>query len=162
MNLFLYPLNPIGWIDPLGLNGSWPTPPSNIPGGPWESAPGQRSGDYHGTKQPAQKGPRPFVRYVPAEGTGPKGGMSGAKEGYFKLKNPNGPGWQRYDLRGNPITPEQAHPSQSRPAPGCPSCVSLLRSSPWLLLFVPSNISRCQDLSYSKANPEECGRGLQN
>jgi RHS repeat-associated protein len=78
-----------------------PNPPDNLPGGPFEKAPGQRPGDFYGPKQPS--GPRSMLRYVPPHG---QGGPPGSK-GYWKIQTPQG--WQRYDTRGNPISVDQAH-----------------------------------------------------
>ncbi|WP_151051342.1 hypothetical protein [Neisseria zalophi] len=77
-------------------------------------ATGQCPESYYCTKQPEAKGPRPFCQYVPPEGVGSKGGMPGAKEGYFKVKNQKDKGWQRFHLRGQPITTQQAHPGNSK------------------------------------------------
>jgi len=47
-------------------------------------------------------------------------GPPGAKFGYWKTNVPGQPGWSRYDLNGNPITPEEAHPFPN-PEPERPS-----------------------------------------
>jgi RHS repeat-associated protein len=105
-NLYGYVLNdPVNWIDPLGLNGI-PDPNEVVPGGPWTPAgPGQRPGDFWGPKP--SSGPRPMCRYVPDQANG---GPPGATSPYWKTQTPGVKGWNRYDLNGNPITPEQAHP----------------------------------------------------
>jgi RHS repeat-associated protein len=96
--------NPLRWIDPLGL-AEIPNPNGVVPGGPWTPAgPGQAPGTFFGPKQPS--GPRSICRYVPDAGSG---GPKGATEPYWKTQNPGQNGWNRYDLRGNPITPEQSH-----------------------------------------------------
>lgn len=56
-----------------------------------------------------------MCRYVPDEANG---GPPGAKSGYWKTMAP-GEDWSRYDLNGNPISPEEAHPSPG--PPGIPS-----------------------------------------
>jgi len=85
--------------------------PSNIPGGPWEPATGQRPGDFWGPK-PAGGG-RPMCRWVPSD---EEGGPPGS-EGYWKTQSPGVKGWQRYDQQGNPISPQEAHPGRvSQPA----------------------------------------------
>jgi RHS repeat-associated protein len=97
--------NPLTYSDPEGLQPyTGQTPPSSIPGGP-----------FQGPKNP-NGGPRDICRYVP---DGKNGGPSGAKDGYWKTQEPGQKGWNRFDLRGNPITPEQAHPSNpsNRPVP---------------------------------------------
>jgi RHS repeat-associated protein len=107
---------PLSLSDPMGLqsyNGQ--TPPSGIPGGPWTPQSGQQPGTFQGPANP-NGGPRDVCRYVPDEANG---GPNGAKEPYWKTKEPNKP-WTRFDLKGNPITPEQAHPGNSpstRPMP---------------------------------------------
>ena len=100
--------SPLRWIDPQGLDPV-PSPPSNLPGGPYEPAgAGQRTGAFFGPKQ--SQGPRAICQYVPNEASG---GMPGAKEPYWKFKLP-GQSWQRYSTVGNPITPEQAHPGNTQ------------------------------------------------
>jgi len=83
--------------------------PNSIPGGPWTPAgPGQRSGAFYGPKQPS--GPRAMCEYSPPES---EGGLKGSS-GYWKLSPPGQP-QQRYDMNGNPITAEQAHPGNPTP-----------------------------------------------
>jgi len=99
--------NPVSWTDPLGLQAWQPgmQPPSNIPGGPWTPAgPGQLPGDFFGPKKPS--GSRDMCRYVP---DGNNGGPRDAKQGYWKTITP-GEDWSRYDLNGNPRSPEEVHP----------------------------------------------------
>jgi len=128
VNTYAYVGNdPLNFVDLLGL---WPGPPpmgpfpsdgpgripeagdipSNIPGGPWASAgPGQRLGAFFGPKQ--SSGPKAQCQYVPREGEGGPPGSTG----YWKTKTPGQDGWSRYDLNGNPITPEVAHPGPTEP-----------------------------------------------
>lgn len=54
-----------------------------------------------------------MCRYVP---DGESGGPKGAPDPYWKVKSPGGD-WQRYNTRGMPITPEQAHPGTPPIAP---------------------------------------------
>ncbi len=93
-------------IDPYGLIDNIPNPNNVVPGGPWQKAAGQRLGTYYGPAQ--SNGPRAICRYVP---DGANGEPAGAREPYWKVKTPGQAGWQRFNLSGNPITPEQAHPS---------------------------------------------------
>jgi RHS repeat-associated protein len=95
--------NPLYYADPYGLAGI-PDPNGVVPGGPWKQADGQRPGDFWGPKKP--EGPRDMCRWVPAEG---EGGPPGSK-GYWKTQTGGQQGWSRFDIRGTPITPEQAHP----------------------------------------------------
>ena len=107
-------LNPLSFTDPAGLQPyTGQGPPSTVPGGPWTPQAGQRPGAFQGPANP-NGGGREMCQYVPDERNG---GPRGAKEGYWKTKEPGKP-WTRFDLKGNPITPEQAHPGspQSNPA----------------------------------------------
>lgn len=103
--------------DTFGLqtyNGQ--TPPTSIPGGYWTPQAGQQPGTYQGPKNP-DGGGRDMCRYVPDEANG---GPKGAKESYWKTQEPGQKGWSRFDLKGNSVTPEQAHPGNppsTRPAP---------------------------------------------
>ena len=118
--------NPISLIDPWGLQGWTPgtLPPPNIPGGPWSPAgPGQRPGDFFGPKKPT--GPRDMCRYVPDENNG---GPPGAKKPYWKILRPGEP-WQRYNLEGDPISPEVAHPGDPIEPMDEPEPIV----SPWLI-----------------------------
>ncbi|WP_321818384.1 MULTISPECIES: RHS repeat-associated core domain-containing protein [unclassified Paraburkholderia] len=104
MNLYAYAKgNPLSYVDPDGLASySGQTPPSNIPGGPWNPAgSGQKPGTFYG---PPKTGGRDICRYVP---DGKNGGPAGANDSYWKAKSPNS-SWVRYDLNGNPITPDEA------------------------------------------------------
>ena len=98
--------NPVSFVDPEGLQAYTPglPPPSNIPGGPWTPAPGQHPGTFYG---PPNGSDRMVCRYVP---DGKNGGPAPAKEAYWKTKPQSQRDWQRYDLRGRPISPGQAHP----------------------------------------------------
>ncbi|RMH87930.1 hypothetical protein EBB59_12390, partial [Lysobacter pythonis] len=90
--------DPVSFIDPLGLQAYTPglTPPPNIPGQP----PGTFLGPPNGSD-------RTTCRYV---SDGKNGGPRTAPKAYWKTKTPS-TRWQRYNLRGNPITPGQAHPN---------------------------------------------------
>ena len=106
---------PTMYTDPMGLQPyTNQTPPANIPGGPWTPAgSGQQPGTFFGPKNAS--GPRDICRYVPDGANGGPGG----KDGYWKTQEP-GKSWTRFDLNGNPVTPEQAHPGNppsSRPTP---------------------------------------------
>ncbi|MDE1153154.1 MAG: hypothetical protein PW788_11515 [Micavibrio sp.] len=118
-------IDPLGlaWVPPnaygpLQLGDKWvPAPPEGLPGGPYTPAGlGNRAGKFFGPR--ATKGPPTTCEYVPAQGEGGPTGSSG----YWKTLDPNHPSlpgepaWQHYDLNGNPITPDQAHPG-----PGIPS-----------------------------------------
>jgi len=83
-----------------------PDPNPVVPGGPWtpHNAPGVRPGNFLGPKQAT--GGRGQVQWVPPEG---EGGPLGSK-GYWKTNRPGQKGWDRYDEKGNPISPEEAHP----------------------------------------------------
>lgn len=91
---------------------SIPAPPEGLPGGPYTekpSSPGNRPGSFQGPKP--ESGPRPQAQWVPPES---KGGPPGSK-GYWKVQQPGERGWQRFDQRGRPITPQQAHPGSNQP-----------------------------------------------
>ncbi|MGN5612539.1 RHS repeat-associated core domain-containing protein, partial [Xanthomonas hortorum] len=118
--------NPVSYVDPYGMQAYTPglNPPVNLPGGPWTPAPGQKPGTFYGPKGPN----RAVCRYVPDQ---MNGGPRGAPNGYWKTTTPDTNGWQRYDLNGNPISPEEAHPKPPNiPGPGllptplilCPLC----------------------------------------
>lgn len=85
-----------------------PSPPSNLPGGPYTAqppTPGNRPGNFLGPRQP--KGPRPAAQWVPPES---QGGPPGSK-GYWKVNLPGQP-VQSYDQKGNPFSSCQAaHPN---------------------------------------------------
>ena len=123
--------NPLSYSDSFGL---WPGPPpmgpfspegpgripeagdipGNIPGGPWTPAgQGQRSGTFFGPKQPT--GPRAQCQYVPSASNG--GPPGSPPPGYWKTKAPGQEGWNRYDINGNPKTPDEIHPAPGRPIP---------------------------------------------
>jgi RHS repeat-associated protein len=117
INPYAYALqNPVNWIDPYGFDalppdfvgppgpGDYvtPTPPPDIPGGPWTWSPDSqnpRGGNFIGPKPP--KGGRNVCTYAPP---GPNN-----KDPYWKVTDPNGND-QRYNANGAPITPEEAHP----------------------------------------------------
>ena len=109
--------NALLFSDPMGLqsyNGQ--TPPASIPGGPWTPQAGQQPGTFQGPQNP-NGGGRDMCRYVPDEANG---GPKGAKEPYWKKQEPGQKGWDRFDQKGNRITPEQAHPGNPptpRPIP---------------------------------------------
>ncbi|CAM3861184.1 RHS repeat-associated protein [Paracidovorax anthurii] len=120
---------PLSHSDPNGLQQyTGQTPPENIPGGPWEPKPGQPPGTFQGPKQP---GGRDICRYVP---DGNNGGPGGARNAYWKTKAPSTP-WARFDLNGNPITPEQAHPGN--PQVRLPAPFTVPWSIPLYPLFCP-------------------------
>jgi len=107
--------NALSYADPLGLAEGLPPgvpdPNDVVPGGPWQWSPNpqnSRSGDFIGPK-PAQGGPRMRCTYAP-----PKPGFN--PDPYWKVTAPDG-SKQHYDLGGNPITPDGAHPG---PGPGNP------------------------------------------
>jgi RHS repeat-associated protein len=101
--------NPIGFTDPLGL-AEIPSPNGSVPGGPWTPNPSNNPGSFNGPKPPGG-GPRAQCQFVPPDG---EGGPPGS-QGYWKTRQP-GQGWgQRYDQKGNPITPEEAHPGNNVP-----------------------------------------------
>jgi RHS repeat-associated protein len=91
-----------GQIELIG-GGGIPSPPGKIPGGPWTPTSG-RPGEFKGVKPP--KGPPPRLQYVP------KNTVKNSKNNpYWKKSNGVDKGWQnRYDVNGNEITPDQAHP----------------------------------------------------
>ena len=98
--------------------GTIPTPPPNLPGGPYTPKPnvdGNRPGSFQGP--PQEKGPRSQSQWVPPESQGgPKG-----SQGYWKTQQP-GEKWQRFTRDGKPISPEQAHPGGSS-SPGVSSYI---------------------------------------
>ena len=136
-NLYTYILNnPINLIDPWGLWDPNLFPdPNVVPGGPWEPALKDKPGLFLGPKIPG-KG-RPQLQYVPDQANG---GTYGAKNPYWKVNYPGQKGWQRYNLCGEPITPEEAHPKPDSKAPELPFFFRPKKApiSPWLLLFYPT------------------------
>jgi RHS repeat-associated protein len=126
VSTYTYAFNsPLTYVDPWGL-APLPIPDPNgiVPGGPWTPAgPGQPAGAFFGPKQP--QGPRAQCQFVPDERSG---GLPGTKQPYWKTKLPGMPGWQRYDLNGSPMTPEQAHPGNP-PTSELPP--SLPPAAPW-------------------------------
>lgn len=129
--------NPLSYSDPSGLDPyTGQTPPENIPGGPWTRAgAGQPPGTFYGPQNP-NGGPRDVCRYVP---DGANGGPVGAKDSYWKTKVPGEP-WTRFDLEGNPITPQQAHPGNPTSAPISPLVV------PWSVPLYPVLCPLCNVL----------------
>ena len=102
--------NPNLYRDSLGLVINIPDPNGVVPGGPWQSAgPGQPEGTYYGPKNPS--GPRSMCRYVPDKNNG---GPPGADNPYWKTQRPGQQCWDRFDLKGNPISAEDAHPGAGR------------------------------------------------
>ena len=96
--------NPGMYTDPRGEQSV----PDWMPRGPY--GPRTPNGRYLGPKQ--SSGPRPYCEYVPKNSVG-------THDPYWKNYSGNGKP-QRYDLRGNPITAEQAHPgnpSSNRSSP---------------------------------------------
>ena len=108
IDLYAYVGNsPLRWVDTLGLDGGplpgVPSPPPNIPGGPWTWSPNPqngRQGDFIGPKQPS--GPRERLTYAPPGPNNP--------DPYWKKTDTTG-NQQRYDdPNGKPISPDEAHP----------------------------------------------------
>ncbi len=105
--------NPIGAIDPFGtapptgMPGSWPEPPSNIPGGPWKWYPdpnNSRGGELRGPAA-GKGGARPSLTWS----RNPKDPTDGYWKRTFRgLK-------QRYSSCGKEITAEEAHPGYHTP-----------------------------------------------
>jgi RHS repeat-associated protein len=102
--------NPVNEIDPLGLQGGMgPTkPPMPVPGSPgsqWKWVPdpnNTRGGRYEPDEWDPGLGPKPGVSWEHV-GRGKPG-----EPGHWDLDKGDGTR-QRYDKRGNPITPGQAH-----------------------------------------------------
>lgn len=114
--------NPVNFIDPWGLV-EIPNPNGIIPGGPWTPHDANRPGQFLGPKPPSGQGGKAQCQYVPPEG---EGGPPGSR-GYWKTNQPGERGWQRYDLKGNPITSGEAHRIPIPRIPGlplliCPVC----------------------------------------
>jgi hypothetical protein len=75
-----------------------PTPPENIPGGPWQwtdNGTNPRGGQFYGPKQP--RGPRGSLTWSPPTPN---------QRGYWKATPPSGPA-QRYFPWGDPMSPDQ-------------------------------------------------------
>ena len=118
--------NPGRWIDPRGEEGGPVIPtevPDNIPGGPYSPKPDGRPGSFLGPKQP--KGPRIECQYVPEGGNKPKP--------YWKVTQPDGTD-QRYDLDGNPISADEAHPGNPEVEEPCDCEIYFPR---WLVPRLP-------------------------
>jgi RHS repeat-associated protein len=103
--------SPLNRIDPYGLAATIPDPNGIVPGSWTPAGPGQRPGSFFGPKAPS--GGKMQCEYVPGEGDGGPGGS----KGYWKTKAPGQKGWSRYNLEGEPITPEEAHPGPASSAP---------------------------------------------
>ncbi|MEZ5798993.1 MAG: RHS repeat-associated core domain-containing protein [Paracoccaceae bacterium] len=114
--------NPGRWVDPRGEDPVPESVPDFIPGGPYGPKPGARPGTFLGPKQ--SNGPRTECQWVP-EGRD-------APEPYWKTKKPGDKDWQRYNLEGEPITAEQAHPGNPPSDEPC-GC----DFPTWPRLFVP-------------------------
>jgi len=126
-NLYAYvDGRPFDARDPMGLQP--PPVPSWMTGGPyeWDAA--------NSRYQSTQRGPRYYCVYVPQDAVG-----GGPHDPYWKQNTPGQKGWQRFDLRGNPITAEQAHPGNPKPPqpPGNPPEI------PWWVKWtkVPTPVS---------------------
>jgi RHS repeat-associated protein len=125
-NLYSYSFSdPVNFVDPTGLDAQIPTPPGNVPGGPYNPAgPGQRPGTFFGPAQ--SNGPRPILRFVPpASQGGPAGSV-----GYWKYKLPGQNGWTRLNSEGQYISPDQAHPGNCPPTNGAPAETSVPSTVP--------------------------------
>jgi RHS repeat-associated protein len=107
VNLYGYVANnSLNWTDPFGLvcpsPEGIPTPPTKIPGGPWDWSPNPqnaRGGDFIGPKQ--FSGPRARLTFSPPTRIN--------KDPYWKSTDPNGK-QVRWNLDGEPISPDEAHP----------------------------------------------------
>jgi RHS repeat-associated protein len=111
--------DPVSFVDPNGLN-SIPNPNGVVPGGPWTPHDANRPGQFLGPSPADGKGGRAQCQFVPPEG---KGGPPGS-QGYWKTNQPGQKGWQRFDLKGTPISPGEAHkiplPKIPTPSSGAP------------------------------------------
>lgn len=154
--------SPVSTEDRFGLQAYTPgtMPPPGIPGGPWTPAPGQPPGSFQGPRNGAN---RASCRYVPdARNGGPGGATNG---GYWKSKTPTSE-WQRYNLRGQPITPAQAHPGNAVGNAGgggiSPILFRSLSASSVALFFatysMPLNSSEEGSLRTMREEEEYCGR----
>jgi hypothetical protein len=92
--------------NPIGAPPGTPTPPDNIPGGPWgwsNDDQNPRGGAYKGPKPP--KGPRPSLTYDP-------------DDDYWRLDDGYGNSQRYRGGSGDPISPEEAHPGNPQnPSP---------------------------------------------
>ena len=94
-----------------------PTPPDNIPGGPWQWSPNPqnpRGGNFMGPKPP--KGPRGTITYSPP---------TDDQVGYWKTNDPDG-SVERYFEDGTPMVGDQKQ---------WPSGPSVPPLAPWALFF---------------------------
>jgi hypothetical protein len=106
--------NPYRYTDPFGLAGDAGIPDPNaiedpIPGGPWYST--KTPGVFEGPKQPF--GPKRRLTWVPEGGKNNSIGYWHKTLGDGETKKAIED--QRYDQRGKPIAPEEAHPGFGRP-----------------------------------------------
>jgi hypothetical protein len=132
--------DPVSYVDPFGL-AQIPDPNGVVPGGPWKPNPNARPGNYLGPKPP--KGGRMQCQWVPSEA---EGGPPGS-DGYWKTNQPGQKGWDRFSQRGEPITPEEAHPGRpqqthepaKQPAPQTPETPDAFAPS-WLRSLGPAGV----------------------
>jgi RHS repeat-associated protein len=141
-NLYGYVLqDPINWIDFYGFQAT-PNPNGIVPGGPWTPAPpgsGQLPDTFYGPKQPF--GQRPMCQYVPENSVG-----GNYHPPYWKYTpgGQSGQPQQRFNINGEPITPEQAHPGnpQSPQENAKPPIIEIIPPS---LLRLPFPIMICPE-----------------
>jgi RHS repeat-associated protein len=138
----LYPYvlnNPVVWTDPTGLDPA-PAGPPPVPvpgGGPgngwkWNPDPGNPRGGTWGPQTPIPGQSQPSGSWDP--------------DGHWDINNgkPGPGGRQRYDPDGNPITPQQAHPSsQCAPKTIAPNMAPLINTTVgviilWMLIVAGS------------------------
>jgi RHS repeat-associated protein len=128
--------NPALWIDPTGLDPAPPGPPPvPVPGGgpgngwQWNPNPGNPRGGTWGPQTPIPGQSQPSGSWDP--------------DGHWDIDNGKG-GRQRYDPDGNPITPQQAHPSsQCAPKTIAPNMAPLINTTVgviiiWILIVAGS------------------------
>jgi RHS repeat-associated protein len=135
--------NPVAFFDPFGLEPVIPNPNGAVPGGPWTPHDANRPGQFLGPKPSDGLGGRPQCQWVPPDA------RSGS-QGYWKINEPGRSGWQRYNVQGKPITPEQAHPG-TRPAnsgvvsaPPAGGIVAVTALAGILALITPGNVAQCK------------------
>ena len=119
-NLYNYvDSNPLNWIDPFGLCPTTPPDPNNTktripvphgkPGSKWVKVPGSGKDGY--SKWVGQNPDGSQVKTPNGNGAGPQlvsEPARGKNDPYFKVSNGER-GNQRYNLNGDPISPNQAH-----------------------------------------------------